>query len=396
MALRSSPIKRITILGSTGSIGRNALDIVSRNMNRFKVSVLTARNNVDLLEKQIKAFSPDVVALADEKAARELRKRLGKRHASSLRILSGNKGVIEASAYDNSDFVLSAIVGSAGLAPTLSAIHAGKSIGLANKESLVMAGEMVMEASKKHRVRILPVDSEHSAIFQCIEGYKTSDLRRIILTASGGPFADRSLHELHDITPEDALKHPRWKMGKKISIDSATLMNKGLEVIEAHYLFNLPPDKIDVLIHPQSIVHSMVEFLDRSYIAQLSIPDMKGPIAYALTYPKRLKNAITGLELDTVESLTFRKPDFECFPCLSYAYSALEAGGTMPSVLNAANEVAVNAFLKKIIRFPAIPRVIKKTMDQHSLISETGLDVILKADKWARKKAQEIIKLLQD
>jgi 1-deoxy-D-xylulose-5-phosphate reductoisomerase len=396
MALRSSPIKRITILGSTGSIGRNALDIVSRNMNRFKVSVLTARNNVDLLEKQIKAFSPDVVALADEKAARELRKRLGKRHASSLLILSGNKGVIEASAYDNSDFVLSAIVGSAGLAPTLSAIHAGKSIGLANKESLVMAGEMVMEASKKHRVRILPVDSEHSAIFQCIEGYKTSDLRRIILTASGGPFADRSLHELHDITPEDALKHPRWKMGKKISIDSATLMNKGLEVIEAHYLFNLPPDKIDVLIHPQSIVHSMVEFLDRSYIAQLSIPDMKGPIAYALTYPKRLKNAITGLELDTVESLTFRKPDFECFPCLSYAYSALEAGGTMPSVLNAANEVAVNAFLKKMIRFPAIPHVIKKTMDQHSLISETGLDVILKADKWARKKAQEIIKLLQD
>ena len=396
MALRSSPVKRITILGSTGSIGRNALDIVSRNMNRFKVSVLTARNNVALLEKQIKAFSPDVVALADEKAARELKKRLGRRHASSLRILSGNKGVIEASAHDNSDFVLSAIVGSAGLAPTLSAIHAGKTIGLANKESLVMAGKMVMEASRKHRVRILPVDSEHSAIFQCIEGHKKSDLRRIILTASGGPFADRSLHELHNITPEDALKHPRWKMGKKISIDSATLMNKGLEVIEAHYLFNVPPDKIDVLIHPQSIVHSMVEFLDRSYIAQLSIPDMKGPIAYALTYPKRLKNAITGLELDTVESLTFRKPDFECFPCLSYAYRALEAGGTMPSVLNAANEVAVNAFLKKMIRFPAIPHVIKKTMDHHSLISETGLDVILKADKWARKKAQEIITSLQD
>jgi len=395
MALRSTPIKRITILGSTGSIGRNALDIVSRNMNRFKVSALTAGNNVDLLEQQIEAFSPDVVALADEKAARELKKRLRKRHASPLRILSGDKGVIEASAYDNSDFVLSAIVGSAGLAPTLSAIHAGKTIGLANKESLVMAGEMVMEASKKHRVRILPVDSEHSAIFQCIEGHKKSDLRRIILTASGGPFADRSLHELHDITPEDALKHPRWKMGKKISIDSATLMNKGLEVIEAHYLFNLPPDQIDVLIHPQSIVHSMVEFLDRSYIAQLSIPDMKGPIAYALTYPERLKNVITGLELDTIESLTFRKPDLKCFPCLSYAYRALEAGGTLPSVLNAANEVAVNAFLKGLIRFPAIPRVIKKTMDQHSLISDTGLDVILKADKWARKKAKEIIKSLQ-
>lgn len=396
MALRSSRIKRVTILGSTGSIGRSALDIVSRHMDLFKVSVLTARNNVDLLEKQIEAFSPDVVALADEKAARDLKKRLGKGHASSLCILSGTKGVIEASAYDNSDFVLSAIVGSAGLAPTLSAIHAGKTIGLANKESLVMAGEMLMEASKKHRVRILPVDSEHSAIFQCIEGHKKSALRRIILTASGGPFADRSLPELHDITPEDALKHPRWKMGKKISIDSATLMNKGLEVIEAHYLFNLPPEKIDVLIHPQCIVHSMVEFLDRSYIAQLSIPDMKGPIAYALAYPKRLKNVIAGLELDTAESLTFRKPDLKCFPCLSYAYGALGAGGTMPSVLNAANEVAVNAFLKKMIRFPTIPQVIKKTMNQHSLISETGLDVIIKADTWARKKAREIIKSLQD
>jgi 1-deoxy-D-xylulose-5-phosphate reductoisomerase len=389
-------MKRITILGSTGSIGRNALDIVSRNKKRFKVSALTAGNNVDLLEKQIKSFSPDVVALADEKAARELKKRLGQRHASSVHILSGNKGVIEAAAYNDSVFVLSAIVGSAGLAPTLSAIHAGKTIGLANKESLVMAGEMVIEAAKEHRVRILPVDSEHSAIFQCIEGYKKSDLRRIILTASGGPFAERALHELHDITPQDALKHPRWNMGKKISIDSATLMNKGLEVIEAHHLFNLPPDKIDVLIHPQSIVHSLVEFLDRSYIAQLSIPDMKGPIAYALTYPERLKNVITGLELDTVESLTFKKPDLECFPCLTYAYRALEAGGTMPSVLNAANEVAVNAFLKGTIRFPAIPHVIKQTMDQHTLLSETGLDVILEADKWARKKAKEIIKSLQD
>ena len=257
-----------------------------------------------------------------------------------------------------------------------------------------MAGDMVMEASKKYGVSILPVDSEHSAIFQCIEGHKKSDVRRIILTASGGPFADRALHELHDITPEDALKHPRWKMGKKISIDSATLMNKGLEVIEAHYLFDLPPEKIDVLIHPQSIVHSMVEFRDRSYIAQLSIPDMKGPIAYALTYPERLENVITGLELDTVESLTFRKPDLTCFPCLSYAYMALEAGGTMPSVLNAANEVAVNAFLKGTISFPNIPRVIKETMDQHALISDTGLDVILATDTWARKKTKEIMKSL--
>ena len=388
-------MKRLTILGSTGSVGRNALDIVSRHMNWFRVSVLTAGSNTALLEKQIKTYSPEVVAIADEEAAKELKKRLGKKHSSSLHILSGQKGVLEAAAYDDSDFVLSAIVGSAGLAPTLSAIHAGKTIGLANKESLVMAGDMVMEASKKHGARILPVDSEHSAIFQCIEGHKKSDIRRIILTASGGPFADRALHELHDITPEDALKHPRWNMGKKISIDSATLMNKGLEVIEAHYLFDLPPDKIDVLIHPQSIVHSMVEFLDRSYIAQLSLPDMKGPIAYALTYPERLTNVMNGLELDTVESLTFKKPDLSCFPCLSYAYTALAAGGTMPSVLNAANEVAVNAFLKGIIRFPNIPTVIKKTMDQHELTTETGLDVILATDSWARRKTKEIIKSLQ-
>jgi 1-deoxy-D-xylulose-5-phosphate reductoisomerase len=388
-------MKRLTILGSTGSVGRNALDIVSSHMDWLKISALTAGSNIALLEKQIKAFSPEVVAVADKAAAHELRKRLGKKYASSIHILSGPKGVLEAAAYNNSDFVLSAIVGAAGLAPTLSAIHAGKTIGLANKETLVMAGDMVMAASKKYGVSILPVDSEHSAVFQCIEGYKNSDVRRIILTASGGPFADRAPHELHDITPEDALKHPRWNMGKKISIDSATLMNKGLEVIEAHYLFDLPPDKIDVLIHPQSIVHSMVEFLDRSYIAQLSIPDMKGPIAYALTYPERLTNVMSGLELDTVESLTFRKPDLACFPCLSYAYMALEAGGTMPTVLNAANEVAVNAFLKGMISFLNIPLVIKKTMDQHTLISETGLDVILSTDTWARKKAKGIITSLR-
>jgi len=301
-------MKRLTILGSTGSVGRNALDIVSRHMNWFKVAGLTAGSNVALLEKQIKTFSPEVVALADEVAARELKKRLGKKHSSSLHILSGLKGVIEVAAYNDSDFVLSAIVGSVGLAPTLSAIRAGKTIGLANKESLVMAGEMVIEESKKHGVSILPVDSEHSAIFQCIEGHKKSDLRRIILTASGGPFADKAMHELHHITPDDALKHPRWKMGKKISIDSATLMNKGLEVVEAHYLFDLPAHKIDVLIHPQSIVHSMVEFLDRSCIAQLSIPDMKGPIAAMLVATKALISE--GVSLGGTLSFSF-VPDEE-------------------------------------------------------------------------------------
>jgi 1-deoxy-D-xylulose-5-phosphate reductoisomerase len=387
-------MKRITILGSTGSIGRNALDIVSHHRDWFKIAVLTAGKNVDLLEKQVKSFSPEVVALADEMAAKELQKRVGKHHASSLRILSGHDGVAEAAAYKDSDFVLSAIVGAAGLIPTIKAIRSGKTIGLANKEVLVMAGNIINEESKKYGVRILPVDSEHSAIFQCIEGHGKSDVRRIILTASGGPFADKSIKELHDITPKDALRHPRWKMGKKITIDSATLMNKGFEVIEAHYLFGLPLQGIDVLIHPQSIVHSMVEFHDRSCIAQLSIPDMRGPIAYALTYPQRLKDVIEGLYLDKIEALTFKKPNNKCFPCLSYAYTALETGGTMPSVLNAANEVAVSAFLKGTVKFTEIPVIIKKTMDHHIVMSEAGLDVVIEADRWARKKAEEVIKSL--
>jgi 1-deoxy-D-xylulose-5-phosphate reductoisomerase len=385
-------MKRLTILGSTGSIGRNALDIVSQYRDLFKIAVLTAGANVDLLEKQIKSFSPEVVALANENAAEELRKRMGKRRASSLDILSGKNGVAEAAAYKDSDFVLSAIVGAAGLVPTLSAIRSGKTIGLANKESLVMAGKIVTDESKKYKVKILPVDSEHSAIFQCIEGHGISDVKKIILTASGGPFADKGIDELNNITPEEALKHPKWKMGKKITIDSATLMNKGFEVIEAHYLFGIPSKSIEVLIHPQSIVHSMVEFNDRSCIAQLSVPDMKGPIAYALTYPKGLENVVDKLSLQDIESLTFKKPDNECFPCLSYAYMALDVGGTMPSVLNAANEVAVDAFLKGVIRFTEIPFIIRKTMYSHTVTSDKELDVVIEADRWARKTAKEAVK----
>jgi len=384
-------MKRITILGSTGSVGRNALDIISGHRNRFKVVALTAGKNVDLIEEQIKSFSPKVVAVADEAAAKELRRRIGG-HASSLKILSGHDGVAEAASYGGSDFVLSAIVGAAGLIPTISAIRSGKTIGLANKEALVMAGRIVTEEAKKSGVRILPVDSEHSAVFQCIEGHKNSDIRRIILTASGGPFAGKGVSELNDIKPGDALKHPNWQMGKKITIDSATLMNKGFEMIEAHYLFGIPPERIDVLIHPQSIVHSIVEFHDRSCIAQLSIPDMKGPIAYALSYPERLENVMQGLDLDRIESLIFKKPDNKCFPCLSYAYTAMGSRGTMPSVLNAANEVAVDAFLKGMIRFIEIPRIIRETMEEHVVMSDTELAVILEADTWARKKAEEIIK----
>ena len=387
-------MKRIAILGSTGSIGRSALDIVSAHRDRFRVTVLTAGSNVALLDKQVESFAPDVVAVADKKAAQELKRRIGKKRASLLTILSGQDGIADAAAYEDSDFVLSAIVGAAGLIPTLSAVRSGKTIGLANKEALVMAGRILISESKKYRSKIIPVDSEHSAIFQCIEGHRKTAIRSIILTASGGPFAERSPANMVDITPEEALKHPRWKMGKKITIDSATLMNKGFEVIEAHHLFGLPHQSIDVVIHPQSIVHSIVEFRDRSCIAQLSVPDMKGPIAYALTYPQRIDNVIDGLSLHEIGTLTFKKPKKISFPCLSYAYLALEAGGTMPSVLNAANEVAVNAFLKGIIRFTEIPVIIKKTMEEHTVRSDTELHAVIEADQWARKTAERVMKTL--
>lgn len=387
-------MKRITILGSTGSIGKSALDIVSVNRDKFKVVGLTAGNNISLLEKQIRSFSPEVVAVADEESARELRKRMRGKAGSSPEILSGRKGLSDVAAYSGADFVLSAIVGAAGLMPTLAAIRAGKKIGLANKEALVMAGKIMMGEAEKYGSKILPVDSEHSAIFQCMAGHRKCDVRRIILTASGGPFVGKRKSSLDKITPEEALNHPRWKMGKKITIDSATLMNKGFEVIEAHHLFGLPPERIDVVVHPESIVHSIVEFNDRTCIAQLSVPDMKGPIAYALTYPKRLCDVIDGLSLHEVGSLTFRKPENRRFPCLSYAYMALEAGGTMPSVMNAANEVAVHAFLAGRLRFTDVPVVIRKTMDRHTVMGDRALGVVIEADRWARERAKEIIKTL--
>lgn len=383
-------MKNLTILGSTGSIGRNALDIISIHSDKFKVAVLTAGNNIDLLEKQIKLFSPYVVAVADENSAGQLRKRIGRKH--SVQILSGREGIVDAASYKDSDFVLSAIVGAAGLFPTLAAIRSGKTIGLANKEALVMAGEIMISEAEKFKAKIIPVDSEHSAIFQCIEGYRTSDVKKIILTASGGPFAGKTKRNLAGITPKQALKHPKWKMGKKITIDSATLMNKGFEVIEAHYLFGLPPHKIDVLVHPQSIVHSIVEFRDRTCIAQMSTPDMKGPIAYALTYPERLKDVIPVLRLEKIGKLTFKNPDVRRFPCLKYAFNALEAGGTMPCVLNASNEVAVNAFLKGSIRFTDIPLVVRKTLEQHKVLPGSEIQIIMEADRRAREKAENIIK----
>ncbi len=378
-------MKRITILGSTGSIGKSALEVISKCRDKFKVVGLTAKSNIRLLEEQVKAFEPEIVAVADEAIAAKLRGKL------NIEVLPGNEGVTEVASFSSVDFVLSAIVGFAGLFPTLSAIRAGKTIGLANKESLVVAGEIVMGDAAKSGAKIIPVDSEHSAIFQCIEGRNRESIKKIVLTASGGPFFGKSKKELARVTLKDALKHPNWDMGRKITIDSATLMNKGLEVIEAHHLFGLSPDEIDVLIHPQSIVHSMVEFRDRSYIAQLSIPDMKGPIAYALSYPERLDDPMPCLDLSRIEKLTFKKPDTECFPCLLYAYEASKEGGTMPAVLNAANEVAVDAFLQRVVGFNDIPVIIKNTMHSHKKEAVTGIETVIEADRWAREKAQKIV-----
>lgn len=381
-------MKRIVILGSTGSIGRTALDVISEHRERFCVVGMAVWRNIALLEEQIKVFSPDVVAVADEDAARELRRRIGMKPE----IFAGRQGIEAVASYHGSDFVLSALVGFSGLIPTIRAIEAGKAIGLANKEALVAAGDIMMRKAREAAVEILPIDSEHNAVFQCLKGQDTKYVKKIILTASGGPFVGKKTEELRDVTPRGALNHPNWKMGKKITIDSATLMNKGLEVIEASHLFSFPVNKIDVLIHPQSLVHSLVEFNDGSLLAQISNPDMRGPIAYSLAYPERLDDSVTPLELDAIEKLTFHRPDHDSFPCLRYAYEALNTGGTMPAVLNAANELAVSAFLEERIPFNGIPAIIKKTMDSHVTMPADGLDAVIEADRWAREKAAEYIK----
>ncbi len=381
-------MKRIIILGSTGSIGRMALDVISKHGDEFTVAGLAAGRNIDLLEEQAKRFRPEVVAVADRKAAAELGRRLGRK----IDVQAGEEGVTAVASHDGADFVLSAMVGFSGLLPTLCAIEQGKVIGLANKESLVIAGSIVMERAKERGATILPVDSEHSAIFQCLEGYDGRHLERIILTASGGPFRGKTREELKHVGPEQALKHPKWNMGRKITIDSATLMNKGLEVIEASHLFGLPAEKIGVVVHPQSIIHSLVEFVDGSLLAQMSMPDMRGPIAYALSYPRRLRDIVPRLELETLEKLTFHRPDAETFPCLGFAYEALKEGGTMPAVLNGANEVAVNAFLEGRTDFAGIPVIIKEVMSRHDTRKAEGLDAVIEADRWAREQVEQYLR----
>ncbi len=377
-------MKNIVILGSTGSIGRSALDVISMFPDRFRVVGLTAGRNSSLLLEQINMFKPDIAAISDDKAYSGLKDKM--KGISRPLLLQGLEGVCNVAQMPDADIIISAISGSAGLLPTISAIRAKKTIALANKESLVMAGRIVMSEAKQYGSQILPVDSEHSAIFQCLGSARSGSLRRLILTASGGPFIGKTLRELDDISYKDALKHPNWNMGRKITIDSATLMNKGLEVIEAHYLFDLPPESIDVLIHPQSIVHSMVEFNDGSYIAQMSQPDMKGPIAYALSYPDRLSDVMSPIDWESLSTLTFLKPDNGTFPSLSLAYQALKTGGTMPAVLNAANEVSVKAFLDGIIGFNDIPVIIQRIMDLHTTQHAEDIDIILEVDRWAKKE----------
>ncbi len=381
-------MKRLAILGSTGSIGVNALDIIRRFPEQYEVISLSAGLNIELLRGQILQFQPKVVSVLNREVAGELQKGLD---GMQTEVVYGVEGLIRVATHPEVDQVVSAIVGAVGLIPTVSAIKTGKSIALANKEPLVMAGKIVMEEAKKNGVQILPVDSEHSAIFQSLLGHRKEDLHRLILTASGGPFLNLPLSKLHEATVRDALNHPHWEMGKKITIDSASLMNKGLEVIEAHWLFDIPVEKIIVQIHPQSVVHSMVEYRDGSIIGQMGIADMRIPIAYALSFPGRMNLKLPPLDLSQAGPLTFSHPDPEKFPCLRLAYQSIEIGETMPAILNAANEVAVNGFLEGSIKFTSIPLLIRRVMEEHEVKSARTIEDILRADQWAREKAKIII-----
>jgi len=381
-------MKRLAILGSTGSIGVNTLDIVRQFPERFEVVSLSAGLNIQLLKQQILEFRPRAVSVLNAELSEALQREFSE---VSVEIVHGVEGLIQVATHPEVDQVVSAIVGAVGLIPTLSAIKTGKAIALANKEPLVMAGKIVMEEAKKNHAQILPVDSEHSAIFQALLGHQKEDVHRLILTASGGPFLNLPLSRLQDVTVKEALSHPRWEMGKKITIDSASLMNKGLEVIEAHWLFDIPVEKIAVQMHPQSVVHSMVEYIDGSIVAQMGIPDMRIPISYALSFPHRLPLNLPPLDLPQCGALTFSPPDPERFPCLQLAYQSIEIGETMPAILNAANEVTVNAFLEGSLKFTEIPLLLRRVMEEHEVKRVQTIEDILRADHWARERAKAIV-----
>ena len=385
---RTKEMKNISILGSTGSIGRNTLQVISNNPDRFRAVALAAGTNVELLAKQVEEFKPKIVSVGSKQLAGQLKTDF---NVSGVKIVWGEEGLAEVACWHEAQMVLSAVVGAAGLVPTWRAIEAGKDIALANKETLVTAGALFMEKIARENVRLIPVDSEHSAIFQSLEGNNRSELAHILLTASGGPFRGWKNPALAEVTPKMALAHPNWNMGAKISIDSATLMNKGLEVIEARWLFDAPPETIEIVVHPESIVHSMVEFIDGQVIAQLGVPDMKGPIAYALSYPERMDDVLKRLDLKSLESLHFYEADTDVFRCLKLAFNALAGPDSMPTVLNAANEVAVAAFLEKRIGFLDIPKTIEYLLEtsDHSQLSD--LEHVVAVDAEARRLAQQFI-----
>ncbi|MBP2642458.1 MAG: 1-deoxy-D-xylulose 5-phosphate reductoisomerase [Firmicutes bacterium] len=375
--------KRLAVLGCTGSIGTQALEVAAAHQETIEIVALAAYQNDEVIEKQIEQFRPKVAVLVDNDAA----ERLTKRYRGQTEILTGEEGLLLAATYAEVDVVLTAMVGFAGLKPTLAAIEAGKDIALANKETLVAAGEIVTKLARGKGVALLPVDSEHSAIWQCLGNNAQKNVSKIILTASGGPFRGYSPEQLKDVTVESCLKHPTWSMGKKITVDSATLANKGLEVIEAKWLFDVEYDQIEVVVHPQSIIHSMVEFVDGAVLAQLGVPDMRVPIQYALSYPERLAGRDNTLDFRNVGALTFSSPDLDVFPSLKLAFDAGKAGGTMPCVFNAANEIAVHAFLAGRLPFSKIPDIIQRTMYRHEIVSQPTLEAVITADAWAREFA---------
>ncbi len=379
-------MKAISILGSTGSIGCNTLKVVEF-LGDFRVVALGAGGNICKLAEQIKQFQPELVAVKDETCAEELLRKISDSKFQIPKILIGEEGLIAVATHDEAETVVSATVGAVGFVPTLRALEAGKRVALANKETLVMAGELMTRAARENKAEILPVDSEHNALHQCLRGEKHSEVKRLILTASGGPFRTKSKQEIENATCEEALNHPTWNMGDKITIDCATLMNKGLEVIEARWLFDFSADEISVVVHPQSVVHSLIELVDGSIIAQLGVTDMRHAIQYALTFPTRKETCLPPLDFAKFSQLTFENPDLEKFPCLALAYKALQIGGTMPATLNAANEIAVQAFLDNKIRLSDIPKIIESVMSEHQSQAVSSLEIVIETDVMARKKA---------
>ncbi|MBT3922263.1 MAG: 1-deoxy-D-xylulose-5-phosphate reductoisomerase [Nitrospina sp.] len=380
-------MKKISLLGSTGSIGVNTLDVVERNPDKFQVCALSAGSNVELFAQQIRKFKPALVALFDSTKLDALKERVGD---LDVEILSGPEGGVSVATMPEADLVVSGVVGSAGLLPALGALRAGKNLALANKETLVIAGELVLKEAERNNAQIIPIDSEHSAIFQALNGEKPERIKKIILTASGGPFRTFTLKQMENVTVKDALNHPNWDMGAKITIDSSTMMNKGLEYIEAKWLFGVDT-RVEVIVHAQSIIHSMIEFVDTSIIAQLGIPDMRVPIAYALTYPDRFESELPSLDLATMGNLTFEAPDVERFPCLQLAMDAMDMGQTLPTVLNAANEVAVQAFLDELIPYKDIAEIIRMVMHNHRPVPLQEIQDVLDADLWAREETTKLI-----